>query len=324
MAYNKDIYDLAVKELSLRKKKAEDELAVRESRLAAVEPEYTKIVEELAKTGSQTVRIIIEKKADAMKQIAELKDKNLMLQKRIYEILAEHGMPEDYLKPHYVCEKCADTGFVDGIMCSCLTRLMKEISFEQLNADTPLSLSSFEKFSLDYYPMNAGDSMSPRRVMEQVLKNCKWYADNFSRNSPSLLFQGATGLGKTHLSLAIASTAIEKGYGVIYGSVQELMNKIENEHFGREQAKHDTRRLLIDCDLLILDDLGTEFITQFTVSALYHIINSRLLGNKPTIISTNLTLNELEEKYSERIVSRIAGNYRMLKFVGNDIRMLIK
>lgn len=324
MAHNKEIYDLAVKELALRKKKAEDDLQKRETYLTSIEPEYERLTNELTKTGAETIRIIIEKRSDAMQQIAELKDKNLMLQKRIHEILTTHGLTEDYLKPHYNCDKCSDTGFVDGIMCSCLSKLMKEIAFEQLNSETPLSLSSFEKFSLDYYPMNAGDAMSPRRIMEQVFKNCKWYADNFSKDSPSLLFQGATGLGKTHLSLAIASEAINRGYGVIYGSVQELMNKIESEHFSREMVKQDTRKLLIDCDLLILDDLGTEFITQFTVSSLYNIINSRLLGNKPTIISTNLSLNELEDKYSERIVSRIAGNYRMLKFVGSDIRMIKK
>ena len=151
---------------------------------------------------------------------------------------------------------------------------------------------------------------------------CKNYADNFSLKSPSLILYGATGLGKTHLSLAIAGEVIGKGFGVIYGSAQNLLNRLENEKFGRSGQDGDTLSLLLECDLLILDDLGAEFSTAFTLSAIYNIINSRMLASLPTIISTNLEPGELDKKYDQRIASRILGSFTPVYFCGRDIRQL--
>ena len=156
--------------------------------------------------------------------------------------------------------------------------------------------------------------------MESVLNYCKEYAADFSRRSPSLLLYGKTGLGKTHLSLAIAGKAVEEGYGVIYSSAQNLFNKLEKDKFGK--ADTNTEETILDCDLLIIDDLGAEFTTQFTVSALYNIVNSRELEGKPTIISTNLMPEQLTKAYGERIASRILSNYVMLYFDGSDIRQI--
>ena len=158
--------------------------------------------------------------------------------------------------------------------------------------------------------------------MENVLEYCQDWARYFTRKSQGLIMLGKTGLGKTHLSLAIAGTVIDRGYNVYYGSVPNIMNKLEKEHFGRNPSDENLLDELCECDLLILDDLGAEFSTQFTVSCIYNIINSRILSGKPTIISTNLTPNELEDKYTQRITSRIIGSYVSLKFMGRDIRQI--
>ncbi|HPU58162.1 MAG TPA: ATP-binding protein, partial [Candidatus Avimonas sp.] len=156
--------------------------------------------------------------------------------------------------------------------------------------------------------------------MKEIIEYCKNYAEDFDCNSPSLLLRGATGTGKTHVSLSIAKVAIDKGFGVIYGPVQKLLHKIEKEHFGR--ADGNSEDMMIECDLLILDDLGTEFSSPFYTSCLYNLINSRILDGKPTIISTNFNQNELMERYGEQITSRIIGNFVPLTFMGKDIRQI--
>ena len=177
---------------------------------------------------------------------------------------------------------------------------------------TPLEKSTFQNFDLDKYPDNT------RNIMSKIFDYCKNYAYNFEVNNDSLMFIGNTGLGKTHLSLAIAGVVIEKGYGVIYGSLSNILSKIENEHFSSNSTS--TIDSVCNCDLLIIDDLGTEFSTPFTRSTVYEIINHRQLNSKPTIISTNLNIDELEKAYTQRVVSRICGKYRCFEFLGNDIR----
>ncbi|MBQ6570049.1 MAG: ATP-binding protein, partial [Clostridia bacterium] len=194
---------------------------------------------------------------------------------------------------------------------------------EKLNEQSPLKLSSFDDIDINYYPADGAGAISPRKRMESIIGFCKKYAEDFSLSSQSLLFMGATGLGKTHLSLAIADVVTKKGFGVVYGSAQGFLNQLEQEHFGKNNAQGDEyRTMLLDCDLLILDDLGSEFSTSFTVSSIYDIINTRILSGKPTIISTNLTLAEIEDRYSERILSRLCGCYKVFKFDGSDIRTM--
>ena len=159
--------------------------------------------------------------------------------------------------------------------------------------------------------------------MGEIAQFCKDYALDFSLESPSLFMHGATGLGKTHLSLAIANEAIARGYGVVYGSAPNMFSQLEREHFGRQYNNERTyEQELLETDLLIIDDLGVEFSTPFTVSCVYNIINSRILSRKPTIIRTNLTPRELEDKYTQRITSRIIGGFVSLRFIGRDIRQI--
>ena len=250
-----------------------------------------------------------------------LKEHNQALQRELDGLLQEAGLPKDYLEPRYACPRCSDTGYVDGRMCDCLKKRLRAEAYRSLNTLTPLSLSTFETFSLDYYSEQADASgRSERGAMARVLDICMTYAQNFSLRSSNLILMGGTGLGKTHLSLAIANAAIEKGFGVVYGSVNNIVSKLEREHFGREEET-DTGSLLLDCDLLILDDLGTEFRTAFAVAEIYNIVNTRQMAQRPTIISTNLTMKEIEERYTERFASRILGGYVRLPFCGRDVRL---
>ncbi len=318
MAYSKETYKKAEQELAQRRNRA---LAEREDRhRIAVEsvPEILETEERMSAAGLATIKALGMGAVDAKEYIRKLSEINLNAQAQRRMFLKKAGFPEDWLDVHYSCPKCEDKGFVNGIMCDCFKDLLKSLEYEKLCSKLPVGSCRFDNFKLDYYPDGAGTS--PRRRMESVLNYCKTYAMDFSRRSPSLLLYGKTGLGKTHLSLAVAGKAVESGYGVIYTSAQNLFNKLEKEKFGRSDG--NTEETILDCDLLIIDDLGAEFTTQFTVSALYNIINSRELEGKPTIISTNLTPEQLTSTYSERIASRILSNFVMLYFDGSDIRQI--
>lgn len=246
---------------------------------------------------------------------------SLQLQEEKRKFFKDNGIDENDLKPKFSCFSCEDSGYFNGKICDCVRLKAAQLMYDELNSTVPLENSTFELFDLKYYPNVDTSKGNPSVVMGRILNICKKYADNFSLNSKSLLFFGKTGLGKTHLSLSIANEVIKKGYSVVYGPISTLINKIESEHFSRENKK-ETLSNIIDSDLLILDDLGCEFSTSFTISVMYEIINSRILNKKPTIINTNLTIDELEKMYQQRLVSRIYGSYKLFEFIGQDIRTL--
>jgi len=263
----------------------------------------------------------------AKQALKALEEENLELQARRAELLAAAGYPIDYTDDLYDCPDCQDKGYrMDGRMCTCLKRLY--------NAEVTRDLSgllkgdeSFARFRLDYYS-DAPDTNGniPRKIMEFILKVCKDYAQNFGPASMNLVFSGAPGLGKTFLSACIARTVSQNGFSVAYESASAALNAFEKEKFSRDAdeaaaAGAKVRRYL-DCDLLILDDLGTEMNTGFTQSALYTIINQRLINNKQTIISTNLDKNALSAQYSAQITSRLLGEYQWMNFIGSDIRRM--
>ena len=316
MAYNEKLFALAAEKIAQRRMNAENDAAMRHSDVVMRCPEIRQLEDRMRKTAYGVVNVIGmgEKTAE---YIDNLRNENLQAQARIKELLSEMGFAENYLEPAYTCRLCEDKGFRDGKLCSCHLELLKQLAFEQLCKKSPLKLSSFDDFRLDYY----ADNSENYDIMCRNFGFCRNYAESFDLNSYSILMMGETGLGKTHLSLSIAGEVLKKGYGVVYGSVQNLFANIEKEHFGRsDDSDGTTEKMLLDCDLLILDDLGAEFTTNFTVATLNNILNTRLLESKPTIISTNLTLGELQKRYSERITSRIIGEYRILSFKGNDIR----
>ncbi len=319
MSYSAAEYETARRILEQRRSRAEKTREQRHDEVTAKIPEILNIEREMARAGLAVVKAL-SLGEDAVNYVKQLEQSNLDAQRRRTILLIENGYPPDYLQPQYTCAVCEDKGFVAGRMCACHKRLLRKLAYEKLSSRFPLESCTFETFDLRYYPETGGD-VSPRKRMTSVLEFCKQYADDFGAGSPSLLMYGKTGLGKTHLSLAIAGKVLQKDGGVIYASAQNLFNQLENEKFGRSDSA-GTEETLIECDLLILDDLGAEFRTQFTVSAVYNLINSRLLAGKPTIVSTNLEPQEIEAAYTQRIASRILNEYTLLRFDGADIRQI--
>ncbi len=333
MAYSREIYEQALDELKRRKQNAEYTASKRRKELSLKYPEFAAIEQQLAETGIQIVKAFSMPASAAEERFAEIRKKNRELRAKRAELLLKLGLPADYLDEKYVCEKCHDKGFIEerdeaegvshGVsLCTCHTDLLKKLAFEKMSRETPLELSNFEDFDLSYYSKTKKDGVSPYEIMKDVYTQCVDYANNFDADSVSLFFYGRTGLGKTHLSLAIANEVIKKGYNVIYGAAGSFLRKIEKEKFGKAEDA-DTESLLENADLLILDDLGAEFSTSFTVSVLYNIINSRICRGAPTIISSNLSLKELKERYPESIASRIIGTYALVNFAGDDIRQIM-
>ena len=320
MAESDTILNYAHGVLSERRNKAKGLASERRAELYEHVPRLRDIEAELSATAAELIHTVAAG-GETAAAVRRVREKNLSLQEERAGLLRFLNLPENYLEPPFFCQDCKDSGYVGRRMCKCLQRLLREEKLRRLNSASSLSLSSFESFQLDYYPTAQERSgVSPRARMEEILGVCRRFAAGFDAyDGKNLLLLGATGLGKTHLSLAIAADVIARGYSVVYGSVQDLFRRAEAERFSKEGG--DTLDELLACDLLILDDLGAEFVTSFTTSTLYNLVNTRLNRKKATIISTNLPLKELNALYADRIVSRLLGNYRVLQFLGNDIRI---
>ncbi len=226
-------------------------------------------------------------------------------------------------QPPFACPVCQDTGYCDNRLCDCVQTAARQLYFESLSQQMPLEDSTFERFSLEYYADTADASgHSPKKVAAGTLTVCKNFVADFPCGK-NLLFLGNPGLGKTHLSMAIANEVLKKGHTVVYGSAQNIIDGCLKERFSYSGSTAYIDGCL-NCDLLILDDLGTELQNTASLSVIYNLINSRLLSGRSTIISTNLTLKEMEARYEPRICSRIVGDYTLRGFIGTDIRQHIK
>ena len=258
---------------------------------------------------------------DAERLMAEAKQQNQSLQRERRQIV-EGCFEEGFLDETPICTVCSGTGYVGSSMCDCLAELCRQ---EQKKELTFLSAGreSFDQFWLDYYsdkPTPAG--YVPRVIMEKTYQTCRRYAFGFHEKAGNLLFSGNTGLGKTFLSACIARTVADQGYSVVYESAGKLFQTLEKARFEANDENRRAAAKYAECDLLIVDDLGTELPGQFVTAALYSLINDRLLENKPTIISTNLSEEELVRRYNPQIASRLRGSYKRVAFVGDDIRLL--
>ena len=324
MGYSKELLEYALGVLSMRSAGAKAVASQRKTELYSHLPRLAEIENELAGTASALVYTVMTGGQSAAEAIENVKTHNLKLQAERTELLMQAGVKADYLEPAYTCADCGDTGYKNGKMCPCMEKLLRDEKLKRLNSTSSLSLSSFNNFRLDYYPLIADENgVIPRNKMKDIYEQCVSFAKNFTAESDkNLLLLGATGLGKTHLSLAIAAEVIGKGYEVIYGSVQDLFRRAESEKFSRDGSRYDTLDSLLECDLLILDDLGAEFVTSYTTSTLYNLINTRINHHKATVISTNLPLRELNLQYADRVVSRLIGSYSVLWFQGQDIRRI--
>jgi len=258
---------------------------------------------------------------EALKLMEQAKAENLALQ-REREQIVRSCFEEGFLDETSICPVCSGTGYVGSTMCDCLAELCRQ---EQKKELTFLSAGreSFDQFRLDYYsdkPTAAG--FVPRVIMEKTYQTCRRYAFGFHPKAGNLLFSGNTGLGKTFLSACIARAVADQGYSVVYESAGKLFQTLEKARFEANEENRRAAAKYSECDLLIVDDLGTELPGQFVTAALYSLINDRLLEAMPTIISTNLSEEELVRRYNPQIASRLRGSYRRVAFVGDDIRLL--
>ena len=304
--------------------------AEQQRRLAAAyarSPEIQRIDTQMRAQMAELVRLTLSRRPDLKERIEELKKENLDLQVRRAELLVEQGRDVDYLDEICSCPKCRDTGIYNGEPCECLHRLYNQELTKELGVLLRNGDESFERFDLNLYSDRPGDGgLSPRENMRRVLSACRRFADNFPQVSTNLLLQGDTGLGKTFLSACMARVIAAKGYSVCYDSASAALDAFERQKFARdpEEAENAARRVkqMLGCDLMILDDLGTEMLTPYSVSALYTLLNTRLVNGRRIIISTNCPQEELLRRYSPQICSRLDGEFLRLPFTGTDIRRL--
>lgn len=321
MPYRSNVYQKALNILERRRSNAELDLQRRTDEAMKKIPELGQIQQELARTGL-SVSTLLFRGENVKGEIEKLKEKSLALQKHKKELLVKAGFDEDALTIKYVCPVCSDTGFTQNRMCACHRELLKEIERDSIRKNAPIDECTFETFNIGYYPDTADGGFSPRKKAAEILEECRMYAQRFTPHSPNLMFMGSTGLGKTHLSLAIANVVLNKGYSVIYGTSQNIFSDLQDENFGRTDNINYNEHDILDADLLILDDLGTEFRSPFSEACLYNIVNTRILKKKATIISTNFSFDDLERDYNQRVTSRLAGEYSVLELEGNDIRYI--
>ena len=294
---------------------------LRQNRIYSRIPEIADIDQRLRMQMVELVGATIKKGAELTSAVSALEKESLELQARKAELLVENGYEMTYLDDIFSCPVCRDTGYVGGKMCSCLKALYNAELTRELSSLLKNNDECFERFDLSLY----GDA---RESMEIVFDTCREYALSFSERSMNLLFQGGTGLGKTFLSACIARVVAENGHSVCYDTASAALEAFETKKFARdaevaEKAATRVERML-DCELMILDDLGTEMPTPMAVSALYTLINTRLVSGKKTIISTNLEDTELSRRYNPQICSRLDGEFTKLPFFGTDIRVLKK
>ena len=311
--------DRARREESFRRKR--EAVYVRRPRLKEIDGE-------LRATMSRIISSALRNGTDPRPAMNVLRDKNLSLQEERTALLAELGLPADYLEEKPLCPLCNDRGFRGEAVCRCLREYYAREQKKELSRMLDLGNQRFETFSLDWYPdiLDSQLGCSIRSHMEDNKDICVDYAYGFNGKNGNLLFPGAPGLGKTFLSACIARVVSERGFSVVYDTAVNVFAQFENRKFTRDedgQAEDGVSRIL-NCDLLILDDLGTEMTTSFVQSALYQIVNTRLMAKKSTIISTNLTLQEIGRRYQQAVASRIEGEYEVMGFAGKDIRQLKK
>lgn len=314
MGYSKENYGYVEGVLAKRRQDGELLSQKRTQEVYAKCPEIREIDRRLAGTGFALVRVAMEK-TDVKARVAALKEENLALQARRKALLSSLSLPENYTDVIPTCPRCRDTGRLEKGLCSCMKQMLIEAGYRSSGLGALLKKQGFDNFSLRFYE---GEAL---KYAERALEAAKDFAESFEKTGRNLLFMGGTGLGKTHLSTAIAKRAIERGFDVVYETAQNIIADFEHDRFksgyGETESKSEK---YLECDLLIMDDLGAELTNQFTVSSLYNIINTRINLGKSMIISTNLGQKNLFERYDERITSRLFGEFDPFLFRGVDIR----
>ncbi|SHO48185.1 ATP-binding protein [Anaerocolumna xylanovorans] len=324
MALKNYQYNKILRDYDNRQLEAKHELDTRMEEAYGKIPALKEIDDEIVTCAISSAKEMLtgnEDALDTLKQVAG------SAEKKRAALLKANGYPEDFLKLHYQCPDCRDTGYIGNEKCHCFKQAIVDIVYSQSNMKEAIGRENFNTFSLDYYDetyVEPSLNMTPRENIIRVVKECKSYIDNFDTAKGNLLLYGNTGVGKTFLANCIAKELLDKAFTVIYLTAFQLFDILEKNKFGRGEDNFESQsqfEYILDCNLLIIDDLGTELNNSFVNVQLYLCINERLLRNKSTIISTNLSLDNINSLYSERVFSRIASNFTLLKIIGEDIRL---
>ncbi|MBZ4666687.1 ATP-binding protein [Mahella sp.] len=323
MASARDYYDI-LQQYQQRRDRAERLLIERKDEIYKLIPEIAEIDDQIRQLGMSISKAMLNHEINSQQAVDELEHKLEELRDRKRRLLISAGYSKDYLSPQYICKDCQDTGYIGTQKCHCLRQALIDRAYAQSNLGQMLKTQTFDTFDITRYsdqPID-GEAMTPRENMEMIYAACLAFVEDFDQSPENLLFYGPTGLGKTFLSSCIARELLDRGKTVLYQTAFSIFEILREYKFSLNKSDYIPQRfdMLLDVDLLIIDDLGTELNNSFISSELFNVLNSRLLAGKKTIISTNLTLSQLNDAYSERIISRIIGHYTILKFYGEDIR----
>lgn len=289
-------------------------------------PRVKKIDDALSSIGLEIARAAFDGKTDINAFIAKKKQEAMTLKIEKAELFTHNNFPVDYTEPVYKCRDCHDTGYTASGRCHCFKQKLIDRYYDQSNLKHILTKENFDTFVFDYYSVHKfeDETVSPRKNIEEIFTACINFVKDFDRSHENLFFYGRSGLGKTFLSNCVAKDLLDRGRLVIYQTCSGLLELLKQEKFDKiDEASEEKIDDILNSDLLIIDDLGTEYITDFSQIELFNVLNKRLLSNKKMIISTNLSLENIMNVYSERITSRIFGNFTMFKFYGDDIRLKI-
>lgn len=319
MGYSAEVVKTVRENFEKKRADAENLSVLHLNEVALKCPDIIEINKALSLTGLAIFETALKGKDGLEERIAKIKKENESLQTARLDVLRTNGFPDDYLDIKYSCDKCNDTGYFGINMCSCMKKALVKEAYNHSGLGKVLKSQTFKTFDLSYY-----EEGEEREQMASILEKAKKYVSDFGKpeKDSNLLFVGTTGLGKTHITTAVAKGVIDKGFDVVYDSAQNIIRAFESERFDKDEMAGKEAERYFDCDLLIIDDLGTEFKNSFTQSCIYNLLNTRINAGKPMIISTNIdSTPKLLETYDDRITSRLIGNFRPFKFVGKDIRL---
>lgn len=308
-------YDAIMREYEAKRIEAQHMLNEHKEEVYDIIPHYKELDVKISDLAMESARKVLSGEKEALIQMKEEIEKITEQQNKL---LGEFAFPDDYLMMHYECEDCKDTGYAGNKKCHCLVQKINKVLYKQSNIEEILKKENFDTLTYDYYLENEIEGM--RRIIDE----CKRFASDFEQEYKNLLLYGDVGVGKTFLTNCIAKELLDKGHSVIYFTSIQLFDTLSQYAFRRDESPteiNDVHRDIFECELLIIDDLGTETLSSFVTSQLFLILNERDVRNKSTIISTNLSLSLLAERYSERNFSRIFGSFKALKPDIQDIRI---